>query len=95
MGHGDNWRLHMYDTVKGSDWLGDLDAVEYMCLDAVPDVLELEHYGAPFSRTDDGRIYQRPFGGQPSSMERRWRSAPVQRPIEPATPSCRRSTSSA
>jgi succinate dehydrogenase / fumarate reductase flavoprotein subunit len=64
MGDGDNWRFHMYDTVKGSDWLGDQDAIEYMCREAVPAVLELEHYGVPFSRTDDGKIYQRPFGGQ-------------------------------
>jgi len=64
MGDGDNWRFHMYDTVKGSDWLGDQDAIEYMCREAVPSVLELEHYGVPFSRTDEGRIYQRPFGGQ-------------------------------
>jgi len=64
MGDGDNWRYHMYDTVKGSDWLGDQDAIEYMCREAVPAVLELEHYGVPFSRTGDGRIYQRPFGGQ-------------------------------
>jgi succinate dehydrogenase / fumarate reductase, flavoprotein subunit len=64
MGDGDNWRFHMYDTVKGSDWLGDQDAIEYMCREAVPTVLELEHYGVPFSRTEDGRIYQRPFGGQ-------------------------------
>ncbi|MDX1556216.1 MAG: succinate dehydrogenase flavoprotein subunit [Xanthomonadales bacterium] len=59
----DDWRWHMYDTVKGSDWLGDQDAIEYMCREAVPAVVELEHYGVPFSRTDDGRIYQRPFGG--------------------------------
>jgi succinate dehydrogenase / fumarate reductase, flavoprotein subunit len=64
MGDGDHWRFHMYDTVKGSDWLGDQDAIEYMCREAVPAVLELEHYGVPFSRTEDGRIYQRPFGGQ-------------------------------
>jgi succinate dehydrogenase / fumarate reductase, flavoprotein subunit len=59
----DDWRWHMYDTVKGSDWLGDQDAIEYMCREAVPAVHELEHFGVPFSRTDDGRIYQRPFGG--------------------------------
>jgi succinate dehydrogenase / fumarate reductase flavoprotein subunit len=59
----DDWRWHMYDTVKGSDWLGDQDAIEYMCREAVPSVVELEHYGVPFSRTEDGRIYQRPFGG--------------------------------
>src|SRR4030088_2535967 len=64
MGDGDNWRFHMYDTVKGSDWLGDQDAIEYMCREAVPAVLELEHYGVPFSRTGEGQIYQRPFGGQ-------------------------------
>src|SRR4249920_2522138 len=63
MGDGDNWRFHMYDTVKGSDWLGDQDAIEYMCREAVPAVLELEHYGVPFSRTEEGKIYQRPFGG--------------------------------
>ncbi len=59
----DDWRFHMYDTVKGSDWLGDQDAIEYMCREAVPAVLELEHYGVPFSRTEDGKIYQRAFGG--------------------------------
>ncbi len=59
----DDWRWHMYDTIKGSDWLGDQDAIEYMCREAVPAVIELEHYGVPFSRTPDGRIYQRPFGG--------------------------------
>jgi succinate dehydrogenase / fumarate reductase, flavoprotein subunit len=64
MGDGDDWRFHMYDTVKGSDWLGDQDAIEYMCREAAPAVLELEHYGVPFSRIADGRIYQRPFGGQ-------------------------------
>jgi len=64
MGDGDDWRYHMYDTVKGSDWLGDQDAIEFMCREAVPAVLELEHYGVPFSRTEEGRIYQRPFGGQ-------------------------------
>ena len=59
----DDWRWHMYDTVKGSDWLGDQDAIEYMCREAIPAVIELEHFGVPFSRTEDGRIYQRPFGG--------------------------------
>jgi succinate dehydrogenase / fumarate reductase, flavoprotein subunit len=59
----DDWRWHMYDTVKGSDWLGDQDAIEYMCREAIPAIIELEHYGVPFSRTEDGRIYQRPFGG--------------------------------
>jgi len=59
----DNWRFHFYDTVKGGDWLGDQDAIEYMCKHAPEAVIELEHYGVPFSRTEDGRIYQRPFGG--------------------------------
>ncbi|HEY0421496.1 MAG TPA: succinate dehydrogenase flavoprotein subunit, partial [Acetobacteraceae bacterium] len=59
----DDWRWHMYDTVKGADWLGDQDAIEYMCREAIPAVYELEHFGVPFSRTEDGRIYQRPFGG--------------------------------
>ncbi len=59
----DDWRWHMYDTVKGSDWLGDQDAIAYMCREASASVIELEHYGVPFSRTEDGRIYQRPFGG--------------------------------
>jgi succinate dehydrogenase / fumarate reductase flavoprotein subunit len=59
----DDWRYHFFDTVKGSDWLGDQDAIEYMCKEAIPAIIELEHYGVPFSRTDDGRIYQRPFGG--------------------------------
>ncbi|HEX9708042.1 MAG TPA: succinate dehydrogenase flavoprotein subunit [Steroidobacteraceae bacterium] len=59
----DDWRFHFYDTVKGSDWLGDQDAIAYMCREAPAAVIELEHFGLPFSRTDDGRIYQRPFGG--------------------------------
>ena len=59
----DDWRWHMYDTVKGADWLGDQDAIEYLCRHAPEAVYELEHYGVPFSRTEDGRIYQRPFGG--------------------------------
>ena len=59
----DDWRWHMYDTVKGSDWLGDQDAIEYMCREAIPSIIELEHYGVPFSRTPEGKIYQRAFGG--------------------------------
>ena len=59
----DDWRWHMYDTVKGSDWLGDQDAIQYMCREAIPAIVELEHYGVPFSRTPEGKIYQRPFGG--------------------------------
>ena len=64
----DHWRWHMYDTVKGSDWLGDQDAIEFMCRKANEVVVELEHYGMPFDRTDDGRIYQRPFGGHMSNF---------------------------
>jgi succinate dehydrogenase / fumarate reductase flavoprotein subunit len=59
----DDWRYHFYDTIKGSDWLGDQDAIEYMCREAIPAIIELEHQGVPFSRTEDGKIYQRPFGG--------------------------------
>ena len=62
----DDWRWHMYDTVKGSDWLGDQDAIEYLCKNAPEAVYELEHFGVPFSRTEDGRIYQRAFGGMTS-----------------------------
>ena len=64
----DTWQWHMYDTVKGSDWLGDQDAIEYMCREAVPAVIELEHYGVPFSRTEEGKIYQRPFGGMTTNF---------------------------
>jgi succinate dehydrogenase / fumarate reductase, flavoprotein subunit len=59
----DDWRWHMYDTVKGTDWLGDQDSIEYLCREAPAAVYELEHWGVPFSRTEDGRIYQRAFGG--------------------------------
>ncbi|MEM9358335.1 MAG: succinate dehydrogenase flavoprotein subunit [Pseudomonadota bacterium] len=59
----DDWRWHMFDTVKGADWLGDQDSIEYLCRNAPEAVYELEHYGVPFSRTEDGKIYQRPFGG--------------------------------
>ena len=62
--HKDDWRWHMYDTVKGSDWLGDQDAIHYMTREAPASVIELENYGCPFSRTDEGKIYQRAFGGQ-------------------------------
>jgi succinate dehydrogenase / fumarate reductase, flavoprotein subunit len=71
----DDWRWHMYDTVKGADWLGDQDAIEYMCANGPKAVYELEHYGVPFSRTEDGRIYQRPFGGHMKN----YGEAPVQR----------------
>ncbi|HUK09843.1 MAG TPA: succinate dehydrogenase flavoprotein subunit [Stellaceae bacterium] len=71
----DDWRWHMYDTVKGSDWLGDQDAIEYMCRQAIPAVVELEHMGVPFSRTEAGTIYQRPFGGH----MKEYGKAPVKR----------------
>ncbi|MBV9785757.1 MAG: succinate dehydrogenase flavoprotein subunit [Acidisphaera sp.] len=71
----DDWRWHMYDTVKGSDWLGDQDAIEYMCREAIPAVYELEHFGVPFSRTEEGKIYQRPFGGHMTEYGK----APAQR----------------
>ncbi|MDZ7629680.1 MAG: succinate dehydrogenase flavoprotein subunit [Parvularculaceae bacterium] len=71
----DDWRWHMYDTVKGSDWLGDQDAIEYLCKHAPAAVYELEHWGVPFSRTDDGKIYQRAFGG----MTKNFGEGPIQR----------------
>ncbi|MGJ8563927.1 MAG: succinate dehydrogenase flavoprotein subunit [Alphaproteobacteria bacterium] len=64
----DDWKWHMYDTVKGSDWLGDQDSIEYLCKEAPKAVYELEHWGMPFSRTEDGKIYQRPFGGMMQNM---------------------------
>jgi len=72
----DDWRWHMFDTVKGSDWLGDQDAIEYMCREAPKAVYELEHWGVPFSRTEDGRIYQRAFGGMTKDFGK---GGPVQR----------------
>src|SRR5690606_25325698 len=71
----DNWRWHMYVTVRGSDVLGDQDAFEYMCREAVPAVIELEHFGVPFSRTEEGKIYQRAFGG----MTKDYGKGPAQR----------------
>ena len=72
----DNWQWHMYDTVKGSDWLGDMDAMEYLVREAPSAVVELEHYGVPFSRTEEGKIYQRPFGGHTTEFGE---GGPVQR----------------
>src|SRR5258706_9258056 len=75
----DDWRWHMFDTVRGSDWLGDQDAIAYMCREAVNAVVELEHLGVPFSRTDAGKIYQRRFGGRPPQKTKRdsaYRSRP-------------------
>ena len=72
----DSWQWHMYDTVKGSDWLGDTDAMEYLAREAPKAVYELEHYGVPFSRTEEGKIYQRPFGGHTTEFGE---GPPVQR----------------
>ena len=72
----DDWRWHMYDTVKGSDWLGDQDSIEYLCREAPKAVYELEHWGMPFSRNEEGKIYQRPFGGHTTEMGE---GPPVQR----------------
>ncbi len=66
----DDWRWHFYDTIKGADWLGDQDAIEYMCKNAPDAIIELEHYGVPFSRTKEGKIYQRPFGGMTTDFGR-------------------------
>src|SRR5258706_11050420 len=71
----DNWHWHMYDTIKGSDWLGDQDAIEFMCRKAPEAVIELEHFGMPFDRNDNGTIYQRPFGGHSQNFGEK----PVQR----------------
>ena len=85
----DDWRWHMYDTVKGSDWLGDQDAIEYLCKNAPEAVYELEHFGVPFSRTDEGKIYQRAFGGMTSHYgkgiaQRTCRRRRPHRPRDPA-----------
>src|SRR5574344_2226696 len=71
----DDWRYHFYDTIKGSDWLGEQDAIEYLCREAIPAIIELEHYGMPFSRTEEGKIYQRSLGG----MTARYGKAAAQR----------------
>ena len=84
----DDWRWHMYDTVKGADWLGDQDAIEYLCRNAPEAVYELEHWGLPFSRRDDGKIYQRPFGGMTTHFGKGTRSAPAPLPTVPAMPCC-------
>ena len=72
----DCWQWHLYDTVKGSDWLGDVDAMQYLAMEAPKAVYELEHYGVPFSRNEEGKIYQRPFGGH---MQNYGEGPPVQR----------------
>jgi succinate dehydrogenase / fumarate reductase flavoprotein subunit len=86
----DHWHWHMYDTVKGSDWLGDQDAIEYMCRKAPEVVVELEHFGMPFDRTDEGKIYQRPFGGHMSNFGEKPVRVPALRPTAPVTPCCTR-----
>ncbi len=92
----DHWQWHMYDTVKGSDWLGDQDAIEYLCREAPKAVYELEHFGVPFSRTEEGKIYQRAFGGMTQNMgDGPPRSAPAPPPTAPATRCSTRSTSRA
>jgi succinate dehydrogenase / fumarate reductase flavoprotein subunit len=92
----DDWRWHMYDTVRGSDWLGDQDAIEYMCREAIPAVIELEHFGVPFSRTEAGTIYQRLLAGtRPNMPKGIWRIGPAPLRTAPATPYCTHSTSSA
>ena len=92
----DDWRWHMYDTVKGSDWLGDQDAIEYMCREAMPAVYELEHFGVPFSRTEDGQdlpaAVRRPHDGVRQGSRR---CAPAPPPTAPGTPSCTRCISRA
>ena len=91
----DDWRWHMYDTVKGSDWLGDQDSIEYMCREAVPAIIELEHYGLPFSRTEDGKDLPAAIRWHDHELRRRHCTADLcTRPIAPAMPCCIRSTSS-
>jgi len=92
----DDWRWHMFDTVRGSDWLGDQDAIEYMCREAIPAVIELEHFGVPFSRTEAGTIYSAALVDTRPNMPRAtWPIAPARPPTAPATRSCTRSTSNA
>ena len=87
----DDWRWHMYDTVKGSDYIGDQDAIEYMCSVGPEAIFELEHMGLPFSRTEEGRIYQRPFGGQSKNFgEAGRRPVLAQQPTARATRCCTR-----
>ena len=88
----DHWQWHLYDTVKGSDWLGDTDAMEYLAREAPKAVYELEHYGVPFSRTEDGRIYQRPFGGHTTEFGE---GPPVQRDLRGGRPDGPRNTAHA
>ena len=85
----DDWRWHMFDTIKGSDYIGDQDAIEYMCSEGPEAVFELEHMGLPFSRFENGRIYQRPFGGQSKEFGEEVRQQElVQLQIEQVTHYC-------
>lgn len=86
--HDDNWQWHMYDTVKGSDYIGDQEAIEYMCKTGPEAVYELENMGLPFSRFDNGRVYQRPFGGQSKNFGGEQLPVPRRLPTVPATPCC-------
>jgi succinate dehydrogenase / fumarate reductase flavoprotein subunit len=89
----DDWRWHMYDTVKGADWLGDQDTIEYMCRNAPAAVYELEHWGLPFSRREeDGKIYQRPFGGMTTHYGKGTAQRTCAAATAPATPCCTRCT---
>nr|WP_326830369.1 FAD-dependent oxidoreductase [Xylophilus rhododendri] len=88
----DNWHYHFYDTIKGSDWLGDQDAIEFMCREAPKVVYELEHFGMPFDRNPDGTIYQRPSAATPPTTVKSRCSAPAPRLTVPATRCCTRST---
>ena len=91
----DDWRWHMYDTVKGSDWLGDQDAIEYLCKNAPEAVYELEHFGVPFSRTEEGKIYQRAFGGMTTHYGKGIAQRTAPPPTAPATRCCTRFTANA
>src|SRR5262249_5544163 len=82
----DDWRWHMFDTVRGSDWLGDQDAIEYMCREAIDAVIELEHLGVPFSRTEAGTIYQRRFGGSTAAYANGHNAYRACRAAEPTRP---------
>ena len=88
----DNWHYHFYDTVKGSDWLGDQDAIEFMCREAPKVVYDLEHMGMPFDRNPDGTIYQRPSVATLPTTAKKRSSALVQQLTAPVTPCCTRST---
>ena len=92
----DDWRWHLFDTVRGSDWLGDQDAIEYMCREAIPAVIELEHFGVPFSRTRPGRSTSAASAGTRPNMRRAtWPIEPALQRIAPAMPSCTRCISNA